>query len=155
MANKKKSIVDVWTWFTNVLDTNNLTASEQLVMLHLIKHINRNFWEPVNITTNALARSVNKDARTVKTALTSLFKKSLIQQDGDNLQLGLFPMKPLLQQQPDTKKTANNAADSNKIVQAFLNMNPEDKERYLKYAPEDVKQMIKLATKGDTIFKSF
>lgn len=153
MASKKKSIVDVWTWFTNVLDTNNLSASEQLVMLHLIKHINRNFWEPINITTNALARSVNKDARTVKTALSSLLKKSLIHQDGDNLQLGLFPNKSLLK--TDTKKTPSDGATNNRSVEAFLEMNDDQKKAYLKYAPEDVKQMIKTALKGDNLFKSF
>ena len=75
---KKINIVSVFTWFSNVLDTYALNSSEQLVMLHIIKHLNRNFWRPINISKMALSRLIGKDSRTIATAMTSLKKKHLL-----------------------------------------------------------------------------
>lgn len=78
MANKKMSIVIAWNWFVNVIDTNILTSSEQLIIVHLIKYLNRNYWKPVKIEPQILAKSTNKDNRTVKKALSTLINKGFI-----------------------------------------------------------------------------
>lgn len=78
MKKQKMSIVTAWNWFINVIDTNILTSSEQLVLVHLIKFLNRNFWKPINIETSILAKSTNKDNRTVKKALTVLINRGFI-----------------------------------------------------------------------------
>lgn len=78
MKKQKMSIVTAWNWFINVIDTNILTSSEQLVLVHLIKFLNRNFWKPINIETTILAKSTNKDNRTVKKALSTLINRGFI-----------------------------------------------------------------------------
>lgn len=79
MAKKNSlSIVTAWNWFVSVTDTNILTSSEQLILIHLIKFINRNFWKPIKIEPQILAKSTNKDNRTVKKALTTLINKNFI-----------------------------------------------------------------------------
>lgn len=82
---KKINIVSVWTWFCNILDTQSLSASEQLIMLHLIKIFNRNFWKPTQISTSALCRSCGKDARTVKRSISLLKTANLIIETDDGL----------------------------------------------------------------------
>ena len=81
MSKKKLSIVDAWNWFVTITDFNILTSSEQLVLIHLIKFINKNFWKPVKIEPSILAKSTNKDNRTVKKALTTLTNKGFIIRD--------------------------------------------------------------------------
>lgn len=79
MAKKNQlSIVTAWNWFVYISDTNILTSSEQLILIHLIKFINRNFWKPIKIEPQILAKSTNKDNRTVKKALTTLINKNFI-----------------------------------------------------------------------------
>lgn len=79
MAKKNSlSIVTAWSWFVNTTDTNILTSSEQLILIHLIKFINKNFWKPIKIEPQILAKSTNKDNRTVKKALTMLINKKFI-----------------------------------------------------------------------------
>lgn len=142
MSKKQLSIVDVWTWFTNTLDSQNLTSSEQLTMLHLIKHINRNFWQPIKISTNALARSINKDARTVKTALSSLFKKNLIYSENDYIQLGIFPS-------PDKSPSSKNFD-----VKNFLSMNTIEQDKFLRQLSEKEKNSFLEFLKGVKLFKN-
>lgn len=78
MTKKNLSIVDAWNWFVNVTDFNILTSSEQLILIHLIKFINKNFWKPVKLEPSILAKSTNKDHRTVKKALTMLINKGFV-----------------------------------------------------------------------------
>lgn len=79
MAKKNTlSIVTAWNWFINITDTNILSSSEQLVLIHLIKFINRNFWKPIKIEPQILAKSTNKDNRTVKKALSTLINRGFI-----------------------------------------------------------------------------
>lgn len=90
MAKKNQlSIVNAWNWFVNVTDTNILTSSEQLVLIHLIKFINRNFWKPIKIEPQILAKSTNKDNRTVKKALTTLINKGFITQSEGGYFIGI------------------------------------------------------------------
>lgn len=82
---KKINIVSVWTWFSNVLDTQTLSASEQLIMLHLIKIFNRNFWKPAKISMSAICRSCGKDARTVKRSISLLKSANLLTETDEGL----------------------------------------------------------------------
>lgn len=72
------NIINAFTWLTNVLDTQSLSSSEQLVLLHITKYLNRNFWKAINLSNHMLAKAIGKDDRTVKKALESLTKKNLI-----------------------------------------------------------------------------
>lgn len=85
----KINIVSVWTWFANILDTQNLSASEQLILVHLIKIFNRNFWKPTKVSNNALCRSCGKDARTVKRSLSLLLSAGYLKETEDGLFLNL------------------------------------------------------------------
>lgn len=76
----KINIVSVWTWFSNILDTQTLSSSEQLILVHLIKILNRNFWQPTKISVSALCRSSGKDSRTVKRSLSMLKNSELIEE---------------------------------------------------------------------------
>jgi len=81
LSKKKFSIVDAWNWFVNLTEMNILTSSEQLVLIHLIKFINKNFWKPVKLEPTILSKSTNKDNRTVKKALTMLINKGFVIQN--------------------------------------------------------------------------
>lgn len=73
------NIVNVFTWFSNVLDIHDLDNSETVVMVHIIKYLNRNFWKPVKMSAYKLAKNLGKkDDRTVKAALKRLKEKHLI-----------------------------------------------------------------------------
>lgn len=90
MAKKNSlSIVSAWNWLINVIDTNILTSSEQLVLLHLIKFINRNFWKPIKLDPTVLAKSTNKDNRTVKKALSTLITKGFVTQSEGGYFIGI------------------------------------------------------------------
>ena len=73
------NIVNVFTWFSNVLDIHELDNSETVVMIHLIKILNRNFWKPIKMSTHKLAKNLGKkNDSTIKDALQRLKKKQLI-----------------------------------------------------------------------------
>ena len=110
MAKKKLSIVDAWNWFVNVTDFNILTSSEQLVLIHLIKYINKNFWKPINIEPTILAKSTNKDNRTVKKALSMLINKGLITKTNGGYFIGI-------------NKPDRNEIDTNSTNNKFFDFN--------------------------------
>lgn len=90
MAKKNQlSIVTAWNWFIYITDTNILTSSEQLILIHLIKFINRNFWKPVKLEPQILAKSTNKDNRTVKKALSTLINKGFITESEGGYFIGI------------------------------------------------------------------
>lgn len=86
----KVNIVSVWTWFANILDTQTLSASEQLILVHLIKIFNRNFWKPTKISTSAICRSSGKDARTVKRSIALLKSSGYVLETAEGLQLNIM-----------------------------------------------------------------
>lgn len=75
---KKITLITAWNWLMNIIDSQGLSSSEQLVMIHMLKLINRNFWKPVQVTMPALSRNTGKDHRTVKKAFSMLLAKKLI-----------------------------------------------------------------------------
>lgn len=75
---KKITLITAWNWLMNIIDSQGLSSSEQLVMIHMLKLINRNFWKPVQVTMPALTRNTGKDHRTVKKAFSMLLAKKLI-----------------------------------------------------------------------------
>lgn len=86
---KNLNIVTVFTWFSNVLDTCDLSASEQLVLLHVIKFLNRNFWQPISLSNHKLAYALGKDDRTVKMAIKKLVKRKLLILKGGAIHVGI------------------------------------------------------------------
>lgn len=73
------NIVTAFTWFSNMLDICELDNSETVVLSHVLKLLNRNFWKPVKMSTNKLAKNLGKrDSRTIKAALNRLKEKRLI-----------------------------------------------------------------------------
>lgn len=89
MAKKSLNIIAAFTWLSNCLDTQNLSASEQLVLLHLVKFLNRNFWKATTLSQHMLAKAIGKDDRTVKTALKKLTEKGLVIQSGGEIHIGI------------------------------------------------------------------
>lgn len=85
----KVNIVSAWNWFTNIIDTNNLSSSEQLTLVHIMKFLNRNYWLPVNISLTALSKSIGKDYRTTSIAFSSLVKKNIVLQTDDGLYINI------------------------------------------------------------------
>lgn len=86
---EKLNIVSAFTWLSNSIDTQMLTSSEQLVLLHLVKFLNRNFWQAVTLSYHMLAKAIGKDDRTVKAALKKLSDKGLVVQKGGQLHIGI------------------------------------------------------------------
>ncbi len=84
----KINLVNACTWFFNLIDNQTLTSSEQLILLHLIKFLNRNFWKPTPLSISALCRSSGKDARTVKNALSRLISCGIITESENGYFLG-------------------------------------------------------------------
>lgn len=89
MAKSNLNIVSVFTWLGNTLDTQILSSSEQLVLLHLVKYLNRNFWKAINLSNHKLASAIGKDDRTVGTAIKKLVAKGLVIKKGGELHLGI------------------------------------------------------------------
>lgn len=75
----KPNLITVFNWACNMIDTQELSMSEQNLIFHLLKILNRNMWEPIKISNNRLADFMHSDAhRTVKPALEKLIKKKII-----------------------------------------------------------------------------
>lgn len=90
MAKPKLNIVSAFTWLSNIIDTQELSSSEQLVLLHLVKFLNRNFWRAVKISDYKLAKIMGKkDSRTVTTALKNLKKKGIVIEQKGELHIGI------------------------------------------------------------------
>lgn len=90
MPKSKINIVSVFTWLCNVIDTQQLSSSEQLVLFHLVKFLNRNFWQAVRISDYKLAQIMGKkDCRTVTQALEKLKKKKLVIEKDGELHVGI------------------------------------------------------------------
>lgn len=120
MAKKLFSIVDVFMWFSNVLDTQDLTSSEQLVLLHIIKILNRNFWQPIQVSEYKLAVAMGrKDRRTVHGALEKLTERNLIIRKGELIHLGIFKFINNESEQPNFKQ--GNSGDVGGTLADYLN----------------------------------
>lgn len=89
MARSSLNIVSAFTWLSNCLDTQNLSSSEQLVLVHLVKFLNRNFWKSTAISQHMLAKAIGKDDRTVKNALNKLVEKNLVVMIGGEIHIGI------------------------------------------------------------------
>lgn len=125
---KRINIVTVFNWYCNLLDTQILTSSEQLILIHLMKIFNRNYWQPTEINTTAICRSCGKDSRTVKSALTKLQNKNLIRTTKQGLFLNVNNEEP--------EKKENPTAKSNKEKTDTVGNNPY-------YTPEDIENWLK------------
>lgn len=79
MAKKTATnIVEVWNWLINVMESGELTATEQAALVHVIARINRNMWTPTKINPKLIAAAIDKDARTVKTALSKIVNLNIL-----------------------------------------------------------------------------
>lgn len=82
----KISIVNVFAWFSNIIDTEDLTLTDTAVLTHIIKNLNRNFWKPLKMSMNKLAHNSGSDIRTIRASLKRLADKNIIfKRDGENL----------------------------------------------------------------------
>lgn len=75
------NIVEVWNWLINVLESGELTATEQAALVHVIAKINRNMWTPTKINPKLIAAAIDKDARTVKTALSKIVSLNILTEE--------------------------------------------------------------------------
>lgn len=80
MAQKKGeiSIVSVFAWFSNVVDTQELKLADIGLLMHLIKNLNRNFWKPQKMSVYKIAKNSGSDDRTIRGALKRLAEKNIL-----------------------------------------------------------------------------
>lgn len=74
---REKFLIEAWNWFETIIDTESLTASEQLVIFYTLKNFYENFYNPVEMTVEKISKMTKKDSRTVKKVLTNLMIKRL------------------------------------------------------------------------------
>lgn len=74
----KKSLINVWQWWDMKLLQFEIPSSEQLLIFHLIRLLNKTFWAPAQISINKFAAEMKCDKRTVKKALDSVIEKGLV-----------------------------------------------------------------------------
>lgn len=72
------SIVNVFTWFSNVVDTQELKLGDIGLLMHIIKNLNRNFWKPLKMSVYKIAKNSGCDDRTVRSALKRLAEKNIL-----------------------------------------------------------------------------
>lgn len=65
-------------WWMTVLENQDVPPIQQLAMFHIINRINKNFWQPVQISVNKLAAVMNSDRRTVKAAINALIAQNCL-----------------------------------------------------------------------------
>lgn len=85
---KKINLITAFNWFSTLTDTQDLTASEKIIIMEIMKHLNRNFWTPLKISNQSLARATGKDPRTTKNALKKLIEKNIIINTKEGYSLG-------------------------------------------------------------------
>lgn len=89
MAKKTTTnIVEVWSWLVNVMEEGSLNAVEQATLFHIIAKINRNLWKPAKINTKIIAAAINKDHRTVKTAIQKIINLKILTETEGEYYLG-------------------------------------------------------------------
>lgn len=74
----KKSLINVWQWWDLKLLQHEIPSSEQLLIFHLIRLLNKTFWSPAQISINKFAAEMKCDKRTVKKALDAVIEKGLV-----------------------------------------------------------------------------
>ena len=125
MAKSKVNIVSAFTWLSNCLDTQTLSASEQLVLLHLVKYLNRNFWKATSLSNHMLAKAIGKDDRTVKTALNKLIDKKLVVKKGGELYIGIegankfFSQSDVAESRNSNEESKDNSDESDSKVRTL------------------------------------
>ena len=89
MAKKTATnIVEVWSWLVNVMEEGSLNAVEQATLFHVIAKLNRNLWKPAKINTKIIAAAINKDPRTVKTAIQKIVNLKILRETEGEYYLG-------------------------------------------------------------------
>ncbi len=73
-----KNSVVAYNWAFAVIDNLGLTAPQQLVLLHIVDRLNRNYWKPVKIADNRLAIMSAIDKRTAIKAIDVLANYGVI-----------------------------------------------------------------------------
>lgn len=113
------NIVNVFTWFSNVLDILDLDNSETVVMIHIIKYLNRNFWKPVKMSPYKLAKNLGKkDDRTIKAALQRLKAKNLIiESEKGEIYIGIDGAERLFKKQQPEHEPEKQISDSDANVE--------------------------------------
>jgi len=65
-------------WWMTVIENQDVPPIQQLAMFHIINRLNKNFWQPVQISVNKLAAVMNSDRRTVKAAVNALIAQNCL-----------------------------------------------------------------------------
>lgn len=76
--NTLTSIVDVWNKTAPVLESGDLSAIEQITLIHTLIALNRNLWQPVKINPAIIAAATFKDKRTIASAIDKLVSEDLL-----------------------------------------------------------------------------
>lgn len=125
MAKKTATnIVEVWNWLINVLEGGELTATEQAALVHVIARINRNMWTPTKINPKLIAAAIDKDTRTVKTALSKIVSLNILTEEEGVYYLGNIKRNPI----PDSGRSERNFQFKNQhdISSDVANRNTSD-----------------------------
>ena len=79
MARKNEpTIINVFNWLSNVIDTQELKLSDIGLLTQIIKNLNRNFWKPLKMSIYKIAKNSGSDDRTIRDALKRLAMKNVI-----------------------------------------------------------------------------
>ena len=85
------NIVDIWNKFFQLANSGTLSANEQITLVHIIGHINRNMWKETKIEKKIIAAAISKDVRTVKTAIKKLVNLGIITETEGGFNIGGQP----------------------------------------------------------------
>ena len=72
------TIINVFNWFSNVIDTQELKLADVGLLTTIIKNLNRNFWKPLKMSIYKIAKNSGSDDRTIRGALKRLAEKNIL-----------------------------------------------------------------------------
>lgn len=110
-----KNIVETWNDFFTIANSGALNGNEQIVLIHIIGHINRNMWRDTKIDLKIIAAAISKDVRTVKNSVKKLLNLGIITESEGGYNFGKQPQsKPRKSKKRDSvSKQPTNTSKSN------------------------------------------
>lgn len=83
------TIVEVWNkTIVPALESGDLSATEQAVLVHIAIALNRNLWSPMKINAKLIAAATDKDRRTVTSAINHIAELGIITNDSGVINFG-------------------------------------------------------------------
>lgn len=106
-------------WWSSILENRDIPVIQQLAMFHIICRLNKNFWQPAQISMKKLAAVMNSDARTVKAAVDALRASNFVVLTEEGININVDGKLPKIESQPILAGAGDNQSIPDNVRELF------------------------------------